>query len=402
MTKLPTKAPKLKGEAKTITKKPEITYAAALKDYDLLDGDLRYLGLPASEIRMNRKYDISELENAAAKKKAWAESCKKEKEAKKAAERAVQLKKRDSERQAAERKLSQWQKKSKLEDLKPQSDSKLPADIWIRILETLSSDIEPEGVRGPSVIARDLCNVSRVNKELYLASLPAFQHLGHLCPPINCSFSTFIVSKNRDAILKGDTDTLWDVLFSEPASLTYEQLKDMCAAMALEYNSGRTKSVMAHKLLKTLRMKQPTRYPARLILAVWKERHSTNKPLARLYHEATTVPQSIDSRPSTFEVRGWCINQGFLTVQTLKAVADARRRLWITMLNIIMRRLFWLTTTQFEFDLYYCQHLQLSLANFSRVLHWQGIDLTIFTLIVQTQEAIYQVCSCFFGDSCSL
>ena len=323
MAKVPAKSPKLIDDSITSTRKPEITYGTALAQYDLVDVDLRYLGLPASETLTHRKYDISELEYAAAKKKAWAENCKKEKEAKKAAERAVQKRKRDSS-QIAEEMLSRWQKKGKLEDLKPQSDSKLPADIWIKILETLSSDIEPEGVRGPSVIARDLCNVSRVNKELYIASLPAFQRLGHLCPPIHCSFPTAIISKNGDAVLKADTDPLWDVLLSEPASLTYDQLQMMGAAMASGYNIGRTKSVITHRLLKTVRIKQPTRYPARLILAVRKERYSTDMPLAQLYLKATTKPQSLYPSQSTFDVRRRCINEGFLTVQTLKAVADAR------------------------------------------------------------------------------
>ena len=47
--------------------------------------------------------------------------------------------------------------------------------------EHLVDDLELDGIRGPSTIARELCNVSMTSKELYEASLPAFQKLSKKC-----------------------------------------------------------------------------------------------------------------------------------------------------------------------------------------------------------------------------
>ena len=321
--KVPAKSPKLKQETQTTTRKPDISYATAQEKYGLVDRDLQYLGLPACARPYYRKYDISELEYISAKKKAWAESRKIEKEAERAAKEAKSIKEREAERQAGEASISHWQEKSKLDNLKPQSDSKLPADIWRKILEMLSSDIELEGVRGPSVIARDLCNVSRVNKELYIASLPAFQHLGSLCETIQQSLYYPSYSQYYNTVSSGDTDALWDILVSNPTSLICGQLKIMLAGFGME--TAWTKVVMTHKLLQQLGIQKPTRYPAQLLLSVRKEKHDMDWPLAQYYDKATEAQRIRCDDVPTFEIRKRCLNEGFSTYQILKATANARQ-----------------------------------------------------------------------------
>ena len=64
------------------------------------------------------------------------------------------------------------------------SGTPLPLDLRTRVLEHLCTDIEPKGVRGVSVIARDICNVGMTCKELYVSARQAFHLLAALCRPI--------------------------------------------------------------------------------------------------------------------------------------------------------------------------------------------------------------------------
>ena len=59
--------------------------------------------------------------------------------------------------------------------------SKLPFDVLEKIMLALCSDIEYDGVRSASVVARDICNISQASKELWKASQVALGHLGNLC-----------------------------------------------------------------------------------------------------------------------------------------------------------------------------------------------------------------------------
>ena len=61
------------------------------------------------------------------------------------------------------------------------SGSMLPVDTWMEILKMLCRDIEMDGVRSASVVARDICNASQASKELWTASQVALQHLSSLC-----------------------------------------------------------------------------------------------------------------------------------------------------------------------------------------------------------------------------
>ena len=63
--------------------------------------------------------------------------------------------------------------------------TKLPFDLLEKIVLALCNDIEFDGVRSASVIARDICNISQTSKELWKASQVALQHLGSLCAPHN-------------------------------------------------------------------------------------------------------------------------------------------------------------------------------------------------------------------------
>ena len=326
-TKVSAKSLKLKESGKATKRKPQITFATAQKKYGLVAGDLQYLGLPASEKPWDRKYESADLKYIAAKKKAFQETCKTEGEAKKAAKEVAKTKEKEKEHQASMNLLKQWQKKSKLTDLKPQSDSKLPVDIWIKILKMMSSDIELNGVRGPSVIARDLSNVSRVNKELYIASLPAFQHLSTLCDPIKTCLG--VTSRLYSHHLMGpeaDKDEVWNMLISDPASLSSAQLKSMSLAMHLP--TAPPKAVLAHKLMQQIGIDGPVRHPARLLLAIRLEKKQTFWHISDLYRKATNSAAIGFAWPLcrafAFQTRLQCITAGLPTYQILKAEAYAR------------------------------------------------------------------------------
>ena len=314
--KVPTNSPKLKESGK---RKPQITFATAQKKYGLVAGDLQYLGLPASEKPWDRKYDTEELKYIAAKKKAFEKNCKIEGEAKKAAEESAKIKEREQEQQAGVNFLKKWQEKRKLTDLKPQSDSKLPADIWIKILKLMSTDLELNGVRGPSVIARDLCNVSRVNKELYIASLPAFEHLSSLCKPIQTEIQLETRSPYCSSVPQ-DIDNLWAMLITEPTSLKTGQLNSMLSAFQI--HGTWSKVVTTHKLLQQLGINRPTRYPACILIAVRQEKHQKDWHVSSLYSRATE--EALPFPLTTFAVRKHCVKDGFATSSALVAAADAR------------------------------------------------------------------------------
>ena len=309
-----------------------MTFAEASKEYGLRASDLRYFGRPAREIIYNRKFEKDDLEYIALKKKSFQSDYKNEGAAKKQAVKAAKVKQRDDENQSALEILKLWQKKSKTANFKPQSDSGLPLDIWSKIMKLLCDDVEIKGVRGPSVIARELCNLSMVNKELYSATLPAFQHLSTLCRPIQCllPISSSYTTDESDLEEMEDTrvrveDRLWESFVSDPASMTQAQLKSMCQATQL--HSASTKATTALRLLRQIGIEQPTRIPARLLISVKKERKEILRDLPELYRRATSAPTTVTLMPvwifghkgyCAFDLRIKCVKAGLPTLKALR------------------------------------------------------------------------------------
>ena len=321
---LPEREAKLKATAKLFNlnisakkakRAPQITFAAAQEKYGLAAADLQLFGLPACEKVCDRKFDSEELEYIAAKKKAHLKNCKIEERAQKAAELIAKIRPKQIEHQAGLDLLEKWPKKGILTDLKPTSDSKLPADIWMKISKTIAEDFERIGVRGPSVVARDLCNLSRVNKELYIASSSAFQHLSSLCEPIHSSIT--LTQANLCTLPQAEISDLWERLVSDPGTLGYRELQTMYDALGL---TGKfTKATLAHKLCQQIGIDRPTNFSARLLLAVRKERKSTDRQLSALYSRATGSWAAWPHTVGTFDLRLRCIRDGFPTSRALRA-----------------------------------------------------------------------------------
>ena len=166
----------------------------------------------------------------------------------KAARLARRRARTDAQHKDCKQAISQWQK-STLRELQHSHDSLLPLDLWTRILKSLCDEIELKGVRGPSVIARELSLISQVNKELYAASQPAFQHLSNLCPSLDSIVKRLRAYKCNSAIKEVTTEhgvvlpwacsdsipdtPQWDAFVSDPKSLKAAELRFLCSAMHL-------------------------------------------------------------------------------------------------------------------------------------------------------------------------
>ena len=175
--------------------------------------------------------------------------------------------------------ISQWPE-STLKELQHSGDSLLPLDLWTKIFKIFCDDLEIDGVRGPSVIARELSLISRVNKDFYAASLPAFQHLSNLCLTIESAVTELrhYSPVRRFSTEHGGYDVppsipdppQWDAFVSDPKSLKAAELRSLCAAM--HFSTSRPKAVLIRKLMQSVSLEYPTPTPARLVFAIQCER----------------------------------------------------------------------------------------------------------------------------------
>ena len=136
------------------------------------------------------------------------------------------------------------------------SGSRLPSEVWSQILGHLSDDLQLDDIRGASVIARELCNASMASKELYAASLPAFQKLSNLCD-------------------KMELEDKWQGLLSDPWNqrlVSDIDILDLLEDAGLRAFGSR--SIRICMLYEVVQQSKPTRLPARLILAVREEKRS--------------------------------------------------------------------------------------------------------------------------------
>ena len=189
----------------------------------------------------------------------------------KVARRAREKAKHDAQHNECKQAISQWQK-STLQNLQHSRNSLLPLDVWTKILKSFCDDMELEGVRGPSVIARELSLVARVNKELYASSQPAFQYLSNLCPSIDSMVHKLELRREHSTRRPRPIpdSSQWSAIVSDPKSLSSAELISLCLALNLIFS--RPKDVLILELMKSMSLKHPTPTPARLVLAVQCER----------------------------------------------------------------------------------------------------------------------------------
>ena len=209
--------------------------------------------------------------------------------------------------------------KSKTAAFQPSSDSHLNQDVWITILKLLCDDIEFDGVRGASVVARDLCNVRTVNKELYRFSMPALQHLNAVCSPIkDKSMNNACYSYMREISKRQD---LMQPLISDPASLSASDLKTIWRGLYWGNRGTKTKATMAMDSFSAIGLKFHTSCPAQLFL-VLAEKKEERPDLTKLIGKVKAEPSYVRLHDyHAFEARVECMKLGLTTMDALKTAA---------------------------------------------------------------------------------
>ena len=216
------------------------------------------------------------------------------------------------------------------------SNSPLPFDLWMKVMMTLCDDLEINGIRGISVIARELSLAARVNKEFYAASLPAFKHLSNLCPSLDSLLPNLrneteaqdasqAVSSTSSASLNLDS-SIWDALVADPRRPTALEIKLMYTAMG--FNESQPKDVMAFELMAHFKLMHPTPLPARLIFAVLAEKKEQvpvelgNKLLRVGPPDFEPLYGLYAGEKRLIDVREECFDRGICTMSDLKFVTD--------------------------------------------------------------------------------
>ena len=133
------------------------------------------------------------------------------------------------------------------------SGTPLAHDLWLMVMGKLWEDLEPEGMRGLSVVVRDLVNLRLACKELNVIVGDAFRELAERCTP------------------KADSK-LWDRCLMNPMGLSVVQLKKMAAQLGNRISVP--KPVLVAEIFRKLGLAHPISAPARVYLDVRQEKSS--------------------------------------------------------------------------------------------------------------------------------
>ena len=165
------------------------------------------------------------------------------------------------------------------------SQTILPVDVWRKILQILTSDIEMDGVRSISVVARDICNISQVSKELWTISHDAMRDLSSLCQmQVKENDWLFDTPENE-----GDPDRRiikpsWSAFLRQPFNKgsfrdTTGEIVDIATACEIGYffcHPGRAcldRPALVLGIFNFLHLNRPSNVPFQLLYAVAQERH---------------------------------------------------------------------------------------------------------------------------------
>ena len=150
----------------------------------------------------------------------------------------------------------------------------LPMDVLRKIMVRVAMAVEVDGIRGPTVVCKDLCNAAAASKELRVAVADGFSALEGL------------VTIPSQAQKKES----WDKLVRSPMTLTGKELNDK--ATLLDVKSSGPKAAVAANLLKWIGIRCPPGQfvPGAVVLAVAMEKHSCQFPdrIGRLVSAGST------------------------------------------------------------------------------------------------------------------
>ena len=198
--------------------------------------------------------------------------------------------------------------------------SRIPYDMISSILIKLCDDIETDGVRGISVVARDICNACLAFPDMRVASRLAFEQLASRCP---------------DLPSMKEGPAIWDEFLTDPMSVKYDTIKEMAEGLPLSERStsgmliaNETKAVLVCLLLEHFGARSPSLIPARILNAVRAEKSLWPflRPSLRLAdiciaysnQMGRTTTAILLTSGSLFGLRKKLINFGFPTLSALQ------------------------------------------------------------------------------------
>lgn len=144
----------------------------------------------------------------------------------------------------------------------------LPIDLLGRVMVMVARSLEPDGIRGPGIVAMDLLNAAMAFADMRAAVADGFAELGRLCPGIGFGFD-----------------------YRDPMATTLRSLLD--AARVLDLKTTGTKPELAHRILEELRLEVPPLkcVPLSVVRAVSQERKQSRLPTG-LRCAALQAPES--------------------------------------------------------------------------------------------------------------
>lgn len=186
-------------------------------------------------------------------------------------------------------------------------NSRLSLDLWSSVLIKLSDDIELDGVRGVSVVARDICNACLSCPDMKAASHLAFKSLADRCPSL--------------PTMNDDPD-IWNQFILDPVSVRLDVMKRMARDLGLAV--GGNKPVVVCRLFEQFGIEQPSVVPAKVLHAIHSEKSSRSYPWA-LGTMCTTIWLGSSPNGSVFRLRKTLMNLGITTLSALRVrYEDAR------------------------------------------------------------------------------
>ena len=290
---------------------PLVCVTTVRNSYKLKDEDfahLKYKKLPnphylsAAPMRLYNEEEIKKIADAKNKQRAYElEHADEIKAAKDAEKKAIAKAYLDD----CTAKVDSWQDGA-IKSLPYRTGTALHLDIWEKILKKLCEDLDTKGLRGPSVIARDLINASLTCKELFAAALPAMQHLGQMCPSLPSTVS----------------EDLCNEFVLNPDSLLLSEIKTLAKSRGVR--TSQQKPIIIVELIQRMGLKRPIRVPIRLVQAVVKEKQSYTEELTMTASKMEAF-RGIGYMNS-FNVRLKCQQMGFTTNLQIQEAANAEQK----------------------------------------------------------------------------
>ena len=281
---------------------PYICASTAKQTYRLSERDLeeiycRYVRNPhyssAAPMRLYDEDDVREIAEEKAERLQYERDHADEIRSEKTEERKKLARELDTE---CKSRISSWNVSDRVHE---RYDTSLPVDVWSAVMMKLCDDIEIDGVRGVSVVARDICNACLSCSDMKAASPLAFARLAFHCP-------------NLPEI--GEKPGTWDEFLSKPASMKVDVLKAMTRELGLM--TGGTKAVLICRLLAHFGVSQPSEVPVKILNEILSERCSYHRNLDIWY---VAIGSKSSRFESNFRVREICVRNGYPTLEALRA-----------------------------------------------------------------------------------